>query len=107
MTAFNAAAAATTRRSRRIVPTSNVLFLTVAMACLPLAAPAAEPAIPLDPPRQAQAPEPLCFCWNDGRKIAEGRTACIRTNQGRRMALCGRVINMMSWQVTENPCPES
>ena len=59
------------------------------------------------PRPQAQAPEPLCFCWNDGRKIAEGHIACIRTNQGRRMALCGRVINMMSWQVTENPCPES
>lgn len=65
------------------------------------------PAIALDPPRQAQAPEPLCFCWNNGRKIAEGATACIRTTQGRRLAACGRVINMMSWQVTETPCPES
>lgn len=68
---------------------------------------AAEPAIALDPPRLAQAPEPLCFCWNDGRKIAEGAAACIRTTQGRRLAQCGRVINMMSWQVTETPCPES
>lgn len=66
-----------------------------------------EPAIALDPPRLAQAPEPLCFCWNDGRKIAEGAAACIRTTQGRRLAQCGRVINMMSWQVTETPCPES
>ena len=66
-----------------------------------------EPAIALDPPRTAQAPEPLCFCWNDGRKIAEGAAACIRTTQGRRLAHCGRVINMMSWQVTETPCPES
>ena len=107
MTAFNAAVAATTRRSRRIFPTSHVFFMTLAMIGLPFSGLAAEPAIPLDPPRQAQAPEPLCFCWNDGRKIAEGSTACIRTTQGRRMALCGRVINMMSWQVTENPCPES
>lgn len=68
---------------------------------------AGEPAIALDPPRLAQAPEPLCFCWSDGRKIAEGATACIRTSQGRRLASCGRVINMMSWQVTENPCPET
>lgn len=68
---------------------------------------AGEPAIALDPPRLAQAPEPLCFCWNDGRKIAEGAAACIRTTQGRRLAQCGRVINMMSWQVTETPCPES
>lgn len=65
------------------------------------------PAIALDPPRQAQAPEPLCFCWSDGRKIAEGASACIRTSQGRRLAACGRVINMMSWEISENPCPES
>lgn len=68
---------------------------------------AGEPAIALEPPRLAQAPEPLCFCWNEGRKIAEGAASCIRTTQGRRMAQCGRVINMMSWQVTETPCPES
>lgn len=55
----------------------------------------------------AQAPEPYCFCWNDGKKIAEGSMACIRTTMGRRLATCGRVINMMSWEVTENPCPES
>ena len=68
---------------------------------------AGEPAVAIERPRQAQAPEPLCFCWNDGRKIAEGAAACIRTTQGRRLAQCGRVINMMSWQVTETPCPES
>jgi hypothetical protein len=68
---------------------------------------AGEPAVALEPPRLAQAPEPLCFCWNEGRKIAEGSAACIRTTQGRRLAQCGRVINMMSWQVTETPCPES
>ena len=68
---------------------------------------AIEPAIALDPPRIAQAPETLCFCWSDGRKIAEGAAACIRTTQGRRLAQCGRVINVMSWQVTETPCPES
>ncbi len=51
--------------------------------------------------------DPPCFCWSDGRKIAEGRTACIRTAKGRRLAECGRVINMMSWQVTEEICPES
>ena len=64
-------------------------------------------AIPFDPPRLAQSPEPLCYCWSEGRKIAEGAIACIKTTQGRRLAACGRVINMMSWEVTENPCPES
>jgi hypothetical protein len=71
------------------------------------AAGADDPALALDRPRQAQAPEPFCFCWNDGRKIAEGDMSCIRTTQGRRLAQCGRVINMMSWHVSENPCPET
>jgi hypothetical protein len=86
--------------------------LSAALMVLLLSSPAAgvhagEPAVALEPPRLAQAPEPLCFCWNEGRKIAEGSAACIRTTQGRRLAQCGRVINMMSWQVTETPCPES
>lgn len=68
---------------------------------------AQEAAVALDRPRMAQAPEPLCYCWNDGRKIAEGATSCIKTTIGRRLATCGRVINMMSWKLTEAPCPES
>lgn len=67
----------------------------------------AQGATALDPPRQAQAPEPFCFCWADGRKIAEGTSVCIRTTQGRRIAACGRVQNLMSWEVSETPCPES
>jgi hypothetical protein len=83
-------------------------FLALAVLLLVTeAAAAGETAIPLDGPRLAQAPEPLCYCWNDGRKIAEGTSSCIRTTQGRRVATCGRVTNIMSWQVTETPCPES
>lgn len=79
----------------------------LALATAPPIALAQDRAMALDKPLLAQAPEPLCFCWSDGRKIAEGATACIRTTMGRRLAACGRVINMMSWEVTENPCPES
>lgn len=93
-------------RERPRIPRSLALatlaFLTSASASL-----AQERPVPLDPPRLAQAPEPLCYCWSDGRKIAEGASACIRTTLGRRLAKCDRVINVMSWQVTENPCPES
>lgn len=89
---------------RKIAP---ALLLSVLSLLGGAAVRAAEPAVPLDPPRPAQAPEPLCFCWNDGRKITEGATACIRTSQGRRLAACGRVTNVMSWHVTETPCPES
>lgn len=100
---------ATTHKFRVISLTSRALLAAAWLSLGPVLASAwaAEPAVPLEPPRQAQAPEPLCFCWSEGRKIDEGKIACIRTTQGRRMALCGRVINMMSWQVTENPCPES
>ena len=90
------------RRRRRLYA-----LLLMAVALLTASAAAAETPQALEPPRLTRTPEPLCFCWNDGRKIPEGASACIRTTQGRRLAACGRVINMMSWHVTENPCPES
>jgi hypothetical protein len=97
------------RISSRLVPALLLPWLAALVLLLPLgtSARAEDRAIPFDPPRLAQSPEPLCYCWSEGRKIAEGAIACIRTTQGRRLAACGRVINMMSWEVTENPCPES
>lgn len=100
-------------RSSRRLPCSGAAallvsaFFTTMVLLLAPPAIAQERAVALDKPRLAQAPEPLCFCWSDGKKIAEGSMACIRTTLGRRLATCGRVINMMSWEVTENPCPES
>ncbi len=93
-------------RPRRHRLLSWMLALAVLLLITEAAA-AGEAAVALDRPRLAQAPEPLCFCWNDGRKIAEGSSSCIRTTLGRRVATCGRVTNLMSWQVTETPCPES
>jgi hypothetical protein len=99
------------RSHRRLHRSGKTLRLAMISATglllLHVAAMAQERATALDKPRLAQAPEPYCFCWNDGKKIAEGSMACIRTTKGRRLATCGRVINMMSWEVTENPCPES
>ncbi len=99
-------------RSHRRLPRSAATLLLSALSATilllsPLPAAAQERAVALDKPRLAQAPEPYCFCWNDGKKIAEGSMSCIRTTEGRRLATCGRVINMMSWEVTKNPCPES
>ena len=87
---------------RRLLPAlvATIFFATQQNAM-------AQGAVALDPPRQAQAPEPFCFCWADGKKIAEGTSACIRTTQGRRIAACGRVQNLMSWEISETPCPES
>lgn len=99
------------RSRRRLHRLAKALGLAIMSATglllLHGSATAQERAEALDKPRLAQAPEPYCFCWNDGKKIAEGAMACIRTTKGRRLATCGRVINMMSWDVTENPCPES
>ncbi len=100
-------------RSPRRPPRSHaaMLLLSALSATIlllsPLPAVAQEKAVALDRPRLAQAPEPYCYCWSDGKKIAEGSMACIRTTMGRRLATCGRVTNLMSWEVTENPCPES
>lgn len=33
--------------------------------------------------------------------------SCIRTNVGRRTAICGREVNIMSWKLSDDPCPES
>lgn len=111
MKAFAPALCVTRPKTSRSIPAlaglASIALLAASLFFPATGARAAEPAIALEPPRLAQAPEPLCFCWNEGRKIAEGAAACIRTTQGRRMAQCGRVINMMSWQVTETPCPES
>ena len=76
-----------------------VLFL------LSEAAAAGDPAIALDKPRLAQAPEPLCFCWNDGRKIAEGSMSCIRTTQGRRLATCCTIPSDITAIRTTGSCP--
>jgi hypothetical protein len=100
------------RPTRRLTRSGAATLLLSALSATmlllsPVSAVAQERAVAIDRPRLAQAPEPYCFCWNDGKKIAEGSMACIRTTQGRRLATCGRVINMMSWEVTENPCPES
>jgi hypothetical protein len=51
--------------------------------------------------------DPPCFCWSDGRKIAEGLTVCLRTPTGRRLASCDRVTNVMSWRISDEICPES
>ena len=56
----------------------------------------------------AQAQNPLeCYCRAQGRIFAPGETTCLRTAQGDRVAECQMVINVMSWGVTDTPCPES
>ena len=55
-------------------------------------------------PRQ-HAPD--CTCRVEGRSVAVGATACLRTAEGPRLAECGMVLNNTSWRVTAKTCPES
>ena len=56
---------------------------------------------------QAPAHNPLdCYCRAQGRMFAEGEKVCLRTAEGPRLAQCQMEINVMSWSVTETPCPE-
>jgi hypothetical protein len=60
--------------------------------------------------RTAQAPDhnPLeCYCRAQGRMFAPGEKVCLRTADGPRLAQCRMEINVMSWSITETPCPET
>ena len=61
-------------------------------------------------PQQAQAPDhnPLeCYCRAQGKMFAPGEKVCLKTAEGSRLAQCRMEINVMSWSVTETPCPET
>jgi hypothetical protein len=59
--------------------------------------------------RHAQEPSPPidCYCRAEGRMFAEGEQVCLKTAEGPRLALCDMEINVMSWSITETPCPDS
>ena len=72
----------------------------------------AAPALAHEPPRlhqtQGTPHNPLdCYCRAQGRIFAPGESICLRTSHGARMAECRMVTNVMSWGITERPCPES
>jgi hypothetical protein len=57
---------------------------------------------------QAPAHNPLdCWCLAKGRKFAPGETICLRTAEGGRMAECRMETNVMSWGLSDKPCPET
>jgi hypothetical protein len=60
--------------------------------------------------QRAQAPDhdPLeCYCRAQGKMFAPGERVCLKTADGPRLAQCRMEINVMSWSVTETPCPET
>jgi hypothetical protein len=60
--------------------------------------------------QQAQVPghNPLdCYCRAQGKTVPMGETACLKTDEGPRLAQCRMEINVMSWNITSKPCPEA
>ena len=75
---------------------------------LMLAVPAGAHERPVSQTVQAQAHNPLeCYCRAQGRMFAPGEKVCLRTAEGPRLAQCQMEINVMSWSITDAPCPET
>ncbi|MGO4526210.1 hypothetical protein AB4097_15245 [Microvirga sp. 2MCAF35] len=73
---------------------------------------AATPLLAQDLPtaQTAQAPfhNPLdCYCRAQGKTFAVGEKVCLKTAEGPKLAQCQMEINVMSWSITEVPCPET
>jgi predicted phosphohydrolase len=47
-----------------------------------------------------------CMCRGNGTFYNEGQRTCLRTATGRRLALCNKVLNVLNWEISENPCPD-
>ena len=45
-----------------------------------------------------------CTCRSQGRDYELGRSVCLQSPKGARIATCGMVLNNTSWQFTETPC---
>jgi hypothetical protein len=87
-----------------------VILLTIALAGPALAHDPAAQTGPTPTAQTAQAPthNPLdCWCLAKGRKFAPGESVCLTTAEGGRMAECRMETNVMSWGLTETPCPET
>jgi hypothetical protein len=48
-----------------------------------------------------------CMCRGNGTFYNEGERTCLRTATGRRLALCNKVLNVLNWEISENPCPDT
>ena len=80
----------------------TTLAILVTMAPMPASA-----ATSHHPGAVHEAALPDCYCRTEGRIFAEGEAACMPTPEGPRLAECGMAINVMSWIVTDRPCPVS
>ncbi|MBQ0819985.1 hypothetical protein KBI52_07120 [Microvirga sp. HBU67558] len=61
-------------------------------------------------PQTAQAPAHNlldCYCRAQGKMFAVGEKVCLKTTEGPKLAQCQMEINVMSWTITEVPCPDT
>jgi hypothetical protein len=45
-----------------------------------------------------------CTCRSQGRDYELGKSVCLQSPKGPRIATCGMVLNNTSWQFSETPC---
>ena len=45
-----------------------------------------------------------CTCRSQGRDYDLGKSVCLQTPKGARIATCGMVLNNTSWQFSDTPC---
>ena len=45
-----------------------------------------------------------CTCRSQGRDYEVGKSVCLQTPKGARIATCGMVLNNTSWQFSDTPC---
>ena len=50
------------------------------------------------------SPAADCTCRSQGRDYELGRSVCLQTPKGARIATCGMVLNNTSWQFSDTPC---
>ena len=45
-----------------------------------------------------------CKCLNRGVEVLEGKTACIKTSAGMKLALCEKNLNVTNWKFLNEAC---
>src|SRR5256885_15088276 len=45
-----------------------------------------------------------CTCRSQGRDYELGKSVCLQSPKGPRIATCGMVLNNTSWQFSDTPC---
>jgi hypothetical protein len=89
----------------RLMMPSTASFACMGFLAFSDCAKAQEPVRRSFEPRSVAQSE--CMCRANGAYFREGEQACVWTPDGRRVSLCGRDQNVLTWQPSQKNCPES